>query len=175
VLGDGVSVGAYCVLRNMTIGAGTEILPFSHLEDSAAGTHCRIGPFSHLRPGAKLADEVHVGNFVEIKASTLDMVPRPIISPTSATPRSAPRQLWRGRDHRQLRWREQAPHGDWRPRAHRQQLRAGGAGDDRRGRDDRRRQHHRADAPPDALTFARPPQVTKPGWKRPVKQSKKKD
>jgi len=55
----------------MAIGAGTEILAFSHLEDSAAGAHCRIGPFSHLRPGAKLADEVHVGNFVEIKASTL--------------------------------------------------------------------------------------------------------
>ena len=65
------SIGAYCVLRDVTIGAGTSILPFSHLEDAEIGAHCRIGPYSRLRPGAALADDVHVGNFVEIKASTL--------------------------------------------------------------------------------------------------------
>jgi bifunctional UDP-N-acetylglucosamine pyrophosphorylase / glucosamine-1-phosphate N-acetyltransferase len=70
-LGDDVQIGAYCVLRDVSIGTGTSILPYSHLEDAEVGAHCRIGPYSRLRPGASLADEVHVGNFVEIKASTL--------------------------------------------------------------------------------------------------------
>jgi bifunctional UDP-N-acetylglucosamine pyrophosphorylase / glucosamine-1-phosphate N-acetyltransferase len=70
-LGDGVEIGPYCVLRNVAIGAATAILPFSHLEDAAIGASCRIGPYARLRPGATLDDEVHVGNFVEIKASTL--------------------------------------------------------------------------------------------------------
>ena len=70
-LGEGVDIGPYCVLRDVKVGAGTEIMPFSHLTDAAIGTRCRIGPYARLRPGAELADEVHVGNFVEIKASTL--------------------------------------------------------------------------------------------------------
>jgi len=70
-LGDGVDVGAHCVLRDIAIGAGTAILPFSHLEDARVGVGCRIGPYSRLRPGAVLGDDVHIGNFVEIKASTL--------------------------------------------------------------------------------------------------------
>ena len=71
MLGDGVNVGPYCVLRNVTVGAGTVIAPFSHLEDSSVGAKCRIGPYSRLRPGAALDEDVHVGNFVEIKASSL--------------------------------------------------------------------------------------------------------
>ncbi len=70
-LADGVRVGAYCVLRNCAVGAGTEVLPFSHLDGATIGAAARIGPYSRLRPGAQLGDEVHVGNFVEIKASTL--------------------------------------------------------------------------------------------------------
>jgi bifunctional UDP-N-acetylglucosamine pyrophosphorylase/glucosamine-1-phosphate N-acetyltransferase len=70
-LGDGVRVGANCVLRNVTVAAGSEILPFCHLEDSSVGERCRIGPYSRLRPGAQLAEEVHIGNFVEVKASRL--------------------------------------------------------------------------------------------------------
>jgi bifunctional UDP-N-acetylglucosamine pyrophosphorylase/glucosamine-1-phosphate N-acetyltransferase len=70
-LGDAVRVGANCVLRNVTVAAGSEILPFCHLEDSSIGERCRIGPFSRLRPGAQLAEEVHIGNFVEVKASRL--------------------------------------------------------------------------------------------------------
>ena len=68
-LGDNVTIGPYCVLRNVTVGAGTTIAPFSHLEDAVVGADCRIGPYSRLRPGAALADEVHIGNFVEVKAS----------------------------------------------------------------------------------------------------------
>ena len=70
-LGDGARVGANCVLRDVTVGAGTEIFAFSHLDSSAIGARCRIGPYARLRPGADLADEVHIGNFVEIKASRL--------------------------------------------------------------------------------------------------------
>src|SRR5262245_56026208 len=70
-LADGVRIGPNCLLRNVRIGAGTEILPFSHLEDSEIGARCRLGPFARLRPGNSLADEVHVGNFVEIKASRI--------------------------------------------------------------------------------------------------------
>jgi len=70
-LGDGVRIGANCVLRNMTVAAGSEILPFCHLEDSSIGKRCRLGPYARLRPGTILEEEVHVGNFVEVKASRL--------------------------------------------------------------------------------------------------------
>ncbi len=70
-LGDGVRIGANCVLRNVAVAAGSQILPFCHLEDSTIGERCRIGPFARLRPGNALADEVHIGNFVELKASRL--------------------------------------------------------------------------------------------------------
>ena len=70
-LGDGVRIGPNCVLRNVTLGAGTEVLPFSHLDDSEVGERCRLGPYARLRPGSNLAEDVHVGNFVEVKASRL--------------------------------------------------------------------------------------------------------
>jgi len=70
-LGDGVRIGPNCVLRNMTVAAETQILGFCFMEDSAIGERCRIGPFARLRPGAQLAEEVHIGNFVEVKASRL--------------------------------------------------------------------------------------------------------
>jgi bifunctional UDP-N-acetylglucosamine pyrophosphorylase/glucosamine-1-phosphate N-acetyltransferase len=71
VLGDGAEVGANCVLRNTHVGAGTRIAPFTHCEDATIGAECRIGPYTRLRPGATLADEVHIGNFVEVKAATV--------------------------------------------------------------------------------------------------------
>jgi bifunctional UDP-N-acetylglucosamine pyrophosphorylase/glucosamine-1-phosphate N-acetyltransferase len=70
-LGDGVRIGPNCVLRNVTVGAGSEVLAFSHLEESEVGERCRVGPYARLRPGSSLAEEVHVGNFVEVKASRL--------------------------------------------------------------------------------------------------------
>ena len=70
-LGDGVRVGANCVLRNVKIGRDTKIAPFSLLDDSEVGNACQIGPFSRLRPGSVLAEDVHVGNFVEIKNSRI--------------------------------------------------------------------------------------------------------
>ncbi len=70
-LADCVRVGAYCVVRDCSIGAGTELLPFSHMDGATIGAAARIGPYARLRPGAQLGDEVHIGNFVEVKASTL--------------------------------------------------------------------------------------------------------
>ncbi len=68
-LGDGVSIGPNCVLRNVTVAAGSEVHDFSLLEDAEVGARCRIGPYARLRPGTRLDEEVHVGNFVEVKAS----------------------------------------------------------------------------------------------------------
>jgi len=70
-LADGVRIGANCVVRNVSLGAGTEVLPFSHLEDSEVGARCRLGPYARLRPGSALAEDVHIGNFVEVKASRI--------------------------------------------------------------------------------------------------------
>jgi len=72
-LGDGTSVGANCVLRNVAVGAGTRIEPFCHLEDADIGADCRIGPYARIRPGTRtrLAEKVHIGNFVEVKASSI--------------------------------------------------------------------------------------------------------
>jgi len=71
VLGEGVSVGANCVLRNVRVAAGTRIEPFCHLDDADIGARCRIGPYARLRPGTALEEEVHIGNFVEVKASQI--------------------------------------------------------------------------------------------------------
>jgi bifunctional UDP-N-acetylglucosamine pyrophosphorylase/glucosamine-1-phosphate N-acetyltransferase len=70
-LGDGVSVGPNCVLRNVRVAAGTRIEAFCHIEEAEIGAACRVGPYARLRPGTRLAEDVHVGNFVEVKASTL--------------------------------------------------------------------------------------------------------
>lgn len=72
-LGDNVEIGANCVLKNVKVAAGSRIAAFSHLEDAVVGADCRLGPYARLRPGAVLADEVHIGNFVEIKKSTVGL------------------------------------------------------------------------------------------------------
>jgi bifunctional UDP-N-acetylglucosamine pyrophosphorylase/glucosamine-1-phosphate N-acetyltransferase len=69
-LGDGVKIGANCILRDVTVGPGTEVKPFSMVEEASIGANARIGPYARIRPGTALADDVHVGNFVEVKAST---------------------------------------------------------------------------------------------------------
>lgn len=70
-LGDGVRVGAHCVLQDVKVAANTLIEPYSHLAQAAIGANCRIGPYARMRPGTVLADEVHIGNFVEVKASEI--------------------------------------------------------------------------------------------------------
>ena len=71
-LGDGVQVGANCVLRNAKVASATRIDAFTLIDDAAIGEACRLGPFSRIRPGTTLARDVHVGNFVEIKNSQID-------------------------------------------------------------------------------------------------------
>ena len=70
-LGEGVRIGPNCVLRNTSIAAGTEVRAFSHLDEAEVGARCLLGPYARLRPGTSLADEVHIGNFVEVKASSI--------------------------------------------------------------------------------------------------------
>jgi bifunctional UDP-N-acetylglucosamine pyrophosphorylase/glucosamine-1-phosphate N-acetyltransferase len=70
-LAEAVDIGPNCVLKNVTVGAGARIAAFSHLENASVGPDCIVGPYARLRPGAELGPQVHVGNFVEIKNSTL--------------------------------------------------------------------------------------------------------
>jgi len=78
-LGEGVRIGANCVIINASIAAGAVIHPFSHIEGGAPGSKdavtvgagALVGPFARLRPGARLGEQVHIGNFVEVKNSTL--------------------------------------------------------------------------------------------------------
>lgn len=71
VLADGVRIGPHCVLRNVTLGAGTHVEAYSHLEQSSVGEQARIGPYARLRPGTRLGNGTHVGNFVELKNTML--------------------------------------------------------------------------------------------------------
>jgi bifunctional UDP-N-acetylglucosamine pyrophosphorylase/glucosamine-1-phosphate N-acetyltransferase len=68
-LGDGVSVGPNVLLKNCSIGAESQIFANSVLEDTTLGAECRIGPFARIRPESQIANQVHIGNFVEIKKS----------------------------------------------------------------------------------------------------------
>ncbi|MGC2166189.1 MAG: bifunctional UDP-N-acetylglucosamine diphosphorylase/glucosamine-1-phosphate N-acetyltransferase GlmU [Gallionella sp.] len=70
-LQDNVKVGAHSIVRNSTIARGTQIEPYSYIDTSEVGANCHIGPYARLRPGSKLADDAHVGNFVEIKNSEI--------------------------------------------------------------------------------------------------------
>jgi bifunctional UDP-N-acetylglucosamine pyrophosphorylase / glucosamine-1-phosphate N-acetyltransferase len=74
-LGEGVKIGANCVIANAVIEAGAVIHPFTHIDGEkvgvTVGAGALVGPFARLRPGARLGAEVHIGNFVEVKNSTL--------------------------------------------------------------------------------------------------------
>ncbi len=67
VLADGARIGANCVIRDARIGAGAQVLPFTHIEGAGIGAGARIGPYARLRPGTELGEHTHVGNFVEMK------------------------------------------------------------------------------------------------------------
>ena len=71
VLDDGVFIGANCVIRDCDIGKNAEVRPFCHLEGAKVGSASLIGPYARLRPGAELGEEVHIGNFVEVKNSQI--------------------------------------------------------------------------------------------------------
>src|SRR4029077_18697018 len=72
-LGRDVTIEPYVVFGpGVTVEDGAVIRSFSHLEGAHVGRGARVGPFARLRPGAKLEAEVHVGNFVEVKAARLE-------------------------------------------------------------------------------------------------------
>ncbi|MDN5864068.1 MAG: bifunctional UDP-N-acetylglucosamine diphosphorylase/glucosamine-1-phosphate N-acetyltransferase GlmU [Gammaproteobacteria bacterium] len=70
-LGDGARIGAGCVISDAEIGAQADIQPYSVIEHARVGAQARVGPYARLRPGSELAEEAHVGNFVEIKNTKL--------------------------------------------------------------------------------------------------------
>jgi bifunctional UDP-N-acetylglucosamine pyrophosphorylase/glucosamine-1-phosphate N-acetyltransferase len=74
-LGAGVRIGAHCVIANAQIAEGAVIHPYTHIDGEQAGVQvgpgALVGPFARLRPGAQLGAQVHIGNFVEVKNSSL--------------------------------------------------------------------------------------------------------
>jgi bifunctional UDP-N-acetylglucosamine pyrophosphorylase/glucosamine-1-phosphate N-acetyltransferase len=68
-IGEGATIGAHCVLVNAKIEAGAVIKPFCHIEEAVVGPKSQIGPYARLRPGTTLGEDVHIGNFVEVKNS----------------------------------------------------------------------------------------------------------
>ncbi len=70
-LGDGVRIGPYCVVKDSTIGKESLIEAFTHIDGAQIGSNNRIGPYGRIRPGTKLAVDVHIGNFVEVKNSLI--------------------------------------------------------------------------------------------------------
>ena len=72
-LGNAVKIGAYCVIKNTRIAANAVVAPYSHIADAIIGESARIGPFTRIRPGTVLQADTHVGNFVELKNSQVDV------------------------------------------------------------------------------------------------------
>ncbi|EJL92415.1 N-acetylglucosamine-1-phosphate uridylyltransferase/acetyltransferase, partial [Herbaspirillum sp. CF444] len=68
---DGVVIGANCIIKNARIGKGAQIKPFTHIDDAVVGAAAQVGPYARLRPGAELGEDVHIGNFVEVKKSKI--------------------------------------------------------------------------------------------------------
>jgi bifunctional UDP-N-acetylglucosamine pyrophosphorylase/glucosamine-1-phosphate N-acetyltransferase len=72
-LADGVKLGAYCVIKDSSLGSDTIVAPYTHMDQVTIADACHIGPFARLRPGSTLNTDTHVGNFVEIKNSQIDV------------------------------------------------------------------------------------------------------
>ena len=70
-IGEGARIESNNLIRDTAIGAGTVVHSNCHFESATTGENCEIGPFSRLRPGATLANRVKIGNFVEVKKSTI--------------------------------------------------------------------------------------------------------
>ncbi len=70
-IGSGVKIGANCIIHNATLADHVEVLAFSSIDGASVGSHSRIGPYARLRPESELAEHVHIGNFVEIKKSSI--------------------------------------------------------------------------------------------------------
>lgn len=71
IIGNGVSIGANCVLRDCTVGADSVVHAMSHLQEAQVGERCSVGPYARLRPGTQLGNDARIGNFVETKNTRL--------------------------------------------------------------------------------------------------------
>ena len=71
-LARGVRIGPYCVIQDAVIGENVTVEAFSHIQEATIGAESKIGPYARLRPGAQLGEDVHIGNFVEVKKTTID-------------------------------------------------------------------------------------------------------
>jgi bifunctional UDP-N-acetylglucosamine pyrophosphorylase/glucosamine-1-phosphate N-acetyltransferase len=71
VLGHNVRIGANCQLKDCEIGDNVIVKPHSLIDGAKVGAGAEIGPFARLRPGTELADNVHIGNFVETKKTVM--------------------------------------------------------------------------------------------------------
>jgi bifunctional UDP-N-acetylglucosamine pyrophosphorylase/glucosamine-1-phosphate N-acetyltransferase len=170
-LADDVTIGPYCVLKNVTVGAGTEIAAYSHVVGATVGTHCRVGPYARLRPGAMLAEDVHIGNFVEVKASTvargskanhLAYIGDSTVGAAVNVGAGTIVANYDGVDKHRTVIGDGASIGSNSVLVAPVRIGKGatiGAGSTITG-----------DTPDEELTLARPRQVTVPGWKRPVKK-----
>jgi bifunctional UDP-N-acetylglucosamine pyrophosphorylase/glucosamine-1-phosphate N-acetyltransferase len=70
-LAAGTKIGPYCVIRNSVIGKAVAVHAYSHIDGAKVGNQSVIGPYARLRPGADLSNDVHIGNFVEVKNSKI--------------------------------------------------------------------------------------------------------
>ena len=66
-IGKNVKIGSNCYINNADINDGTVIFPNSYIENAVIGKNCRVGPFARIRPESRLNNDVHIGNFVEVK------------------------------------------------------------------------------------------------------------
>jgi bifunctional UDP-N-acetylglucosamine pyrophosphorylase/glucosamine-1-phosphate N-acetyltransferase len=70
-LAEGVEIGPNCVLKDVSVGRSARIEAFTHIDGADIGARCRIGPYARIRPATRLGEDVHIGNFVEVKASEI--------------------------------------------------------------------------------------------------------
>jgi bifunctional UDP-N-acetylglucosamine pyrophosphorylase/glucosamine-1-phosphate N-acetyltransferase len=70
-IGSGCVIGQGCILSDTVVGDSVQVLPYCHIDQARVADRCRVGPFARLRPGSSLAEEVHVGNFVELKKTSM--------------------------------------------------------------------------------------------------------
>ena len=70
-LAAGTKIGPYCVIRNSVIGKAVAVNAYSHIDGAKVGSQSVIGPYARLRPGTDLSNDVHIGNFVEVKNSKI--------------------------------------------------------------------------------------------------------
>jgi bifunctional UDP-N-acetylglucosamine pyrophosphorylase/glucosamine-1-phosphate N-acetyltransferase len=170
-LGDGVRIGANCVVRDARIGAGTRLEPFSHVDSTTMGQACVIGPYARTRPGTVLGNDVHLGNFVE---SQEQRHRRPLQGqPPRLRGRRRRRQQGQHRrrhHHLQLRRRQQAPHHHRGRGLHRLRHPARRAGARGPRRHPGRRHHAHQGRPRRTAHRVARKQISLEHWKRPVKQ-----